>query len=315
MPKPNLPLLSSVWQPLASPRYRDRQALCAKHSRRRRYRLRSGTIARSALRIRDDRYFQKACAKVLELRRELAASEDYEQLENRARRLRQDLAAAPIVATSDPLPEAFDATIGRVVPLDGRAGVALLLTFVTEIMSCFGLAGLRVVRTGKGRGDRREATVALPQALASDATETGGTARWRRENLSLSSPQRWLPDSSLKPVSHRLATAWARSGNLKKSASSNVLPLPMRARSKRGEGASLNHAVASGAVLPFVAGPHVSAFVADCLQQATGGSLAASDLRLAYEAWCEANNYAPLSQQKLSAELLRLGYSKWKSCG
>ena len=35
--------------------------------------------------IRGDKYFQKACAKVLDLRRELAASEDYERLDLRAR--------------------------------------------------------------------------------------------------------------------------------------------------------------------------------------------------------------------------------------
>ena len=51
----------------------------------------------------------------------------------------------PLVATSDPLPEAFAATLGRLLPLDGRVGVSLLLTFVIEIMSCFGLAALRAV--------------------------------------------------------------------------------------------------------------------------------------------------------------------------
>jgi hypothetical protein len=92
--------------------------------------------------------------------------------------------------------------------------------------------------------------------------------------------------------------------------------LPMRAvKSKRGEGPSLNHAVASGAVLPFAVASHVLAFASDRLLQVAGESLAASELRAAYEAWCKANNHEPLSQQKLSAELLRLGYSKWKSCG
>ena len=39
-------------------------------------------------RIRDSKYFQTACAKVLDLRRELAAAEDYEKLDARARELR-----------------------------------------------------------------------------------------------------------------------------------------------------------------------------------------------------------------------------------
>ena len=57
----------------------------------------------------------------------------------------------PLVATSDPLPEAFAATLGRLLPLDGRVGVALLLTLVIEIMSCFGLAALRALREEKAR--------------------------------------------------------------------------------------------------------------------------------------------------------------------
>jgi hypothetical protein len=272
--------------------------------------------SQECLRIRDDRYFQKACAKVLDLRRELAASEAYEQLESRARGLRQDLAAAPIVATSDPLPEAFAATIGRLVPLDGRVGVALLFTLVIEIMSCFGFAGLRALRTpAAGREARREAEAVLPQALESGMVEAGGegsvTTRKRLPDRS----SQVLPDSSLKPVIRVPSTACAKTVKLKKS-SSNVLPLPMRAvKSKRGEGPSLNHAVASGAVLPFAVASHVLAFASDRLLQVAGESLAASELRAAYEAWCKANNHEPLSQQKLSAELLRLGYSKWKSCG
>ena len=34
-----------------------------------------------------------------------------------------------------------------------------------------------------------------------------------------------------------------------------------------------------------------------------------------YEAWCAHNDYEPLSQQKLGAELTSLGFTKWKSCG
>ena len=100
--------------------------------------------------ILDSKYFQTACTRVLDLRRELAAAEDYEKLEGRAKELRQALASAPVVAISDPLPEAFAVTLGRVLPLDGRVGVALLLTLVIEIISCFGLAALRALREGAG---------------------------------------------------------------------------------------------------------------------------------------------------------------------
>jgi hypothetical protein len=47
------------------------------------------------------------------------------------------------VATSDALPESFDATLGRVLHVDGKEGVALLLTAIVELMSAFGFAGLR----------------------------------------------------------------------------------------------------------------------------------------------------------------------------
>jgi hypothetical protein len=40
---------------------------------------------------------------------------------------------------------AFSATFGRVLPLGGAEGVALLPTIVVELMSCFGLAGLSVL--------------------------------------------------------------------------------------------------------------------------------------------------------------------------
>ena len=95
--------------------------------------------------IQESVHFAKACAQVVQLRRELAAAQDYEQLSARAGELRKSLAAAPIVATSDPLPAAFSATLGRVLPIGGTEGVAMLLTMVVEIMSCFGLAGLRAL--------------------------------------------------------------------------------------------------------------------------------------------------------------------------
>ena len=93
----------------------------------------------------DSAYFMRACAQVVQLRRELAAAEDYERLSSRAAELRKGLAEAPIVATSDPLPAAFSATLGRVLPMSGAEGVALLLTVVVELISCFGLAGLSVL--------------------------------------------------------------------------------------------------------------------------------------------------------------------------
>ena len=61
--------------------------------------------------------------------------------------------------------------------------------------------------------------------------------------------------------------------------------------------------------------PHVAAFVQEYLQDAPGASVAAKDLRAAYEGWCAKQGLAPLSVPKLAAELKGLGYAKWKTAG
>jgi hypothetical protein len=60
---------------------------------------------------------------------------------------------------------------------------------------------------------------------------------------------------------------------------------------------------------------HVSDFVQQRLERATGVSLGATELRAAYEAWCATRGLGPLSPSKFGAELKRLGCDKWKSCG
>ena len=110
--------------------------------------------------IQESAHFAKACAQVVQLRRELAAAQDYERLSLRAAELRRHLAEAPIVATSDPLPAAFSATLGRLLPIGGAEGAALLLTMVVELMSCCGLTGLSALYWGRdyrGQGYRARA--------------------------------------------------------------------------------------------------------------------------------------------------------------
>jgi Inner membrane component domain len=122
--------------------------------------------SRECAEIQQSAYFAKACAQVVQLRRELAAAGDYERLSTRAGELRKGLAAAPIVATADPLPAAFSATLGRVLPIGGTEGVALLLTIVVEIMSCFGLAGLSALRNSRDQhppsGTPAKASLVVP---------------------------------------------------------------------------------------------------------------------------------------------------------
>ena len=80
------------------------------------------------------------------------------------------------------------------------------------------------------------------------------------------------------------------------------------------EGASPAHQRRPDNRLPET-GSHVPAFVQQRRQTAKDVSVAAKELRAAYEAWCAAQGYEPLSMPKLAAELRALGYDKWKSCG
>jgi hypothetical protein len=262
--------------------------------------------------IQESVHFAKACAQVVQLRRELAAAQDYERLFARAGELRKNLAAAPIVATSDPLPAAFSATVGRVLPIGGTEGVALLLTMVVEIMSCFGLAGLSALRNSTGlrhpSGTPGKSSPAEAEHEAVDLKE---------------GPQHTLPGAGIVTFPNpSLKAAVPGRGNTRKHRSreafnppSNVVPMrPPSSPKYVGKGGSpvCKGGPERGA---SVIGSHVRAFVEERLEHAPGASLAARDLRVAYEAWCATHGYQPLTVPKFAAELKALGYDKWKSCG
>jgi hypothetical protein len=260
-------------------------------------------------RIQDSTYFMRACAQIVQLRRELAASEDYERLSARATELRKGLAEAPIVATTDPLPAAFDATLRRLVPINGAEGVALLLTIVVEIMSSFGLAGLSKLyyeRSGRltkgspvvgGAGEGRSAPVpATPQSIPLAEVVT-------------------LPHPSLSTAASGRSSLRKHSRREASGVPSNVLPMRPRPPSRAiPEGASPRQQSRLDCVLPET-DSHVPAFIQQRLQTAKGMSIAAKDLRAAYEAWCAKQCHPPLTIPKFAAELKALGYDKWKSCG
>ena len=258
--------------------------------------------------IRESRYFQSACTKVLNLRRELAAAKDYEQLDAQAGKLRQALAGMPLVATSDPLPEAFAATLGRLLPLNGRVGVSLLLTFVIEIMSCFGLAALRVVRDEK----TREAQP-VREAQGGDVGIAGDPDR--AEEMLPQGPSRIIPGSSLAAANVCVSSKGIAAECKHAKRPSNVVPIhgARYRRSLPGDGAT-TRPISMGRDPPNI-GNHVPEFVRQCLKPAPGTSLGASELRATYEAWCADHDYGPLSQQRLGVELRGLGLAKWKSCG
>jgi hypothetical protein len=265
--------------------------------------------SQECLNIRRSAYFQKACAQVLKLRHELAAAENYAQLDARAMQLRETLAAAPPVATSDALPEAFAVTIGRLVPLKGRIGVALLLTLVIEIMSCFGFAGLRALREGHRRDDVRTRRQ-TPQGNTFQ-TPFGGPGG--HAQLIPDGPLGGIPQSSLSGAG--VATSRVTGRDRRRGRRSNVVPMVSASLRKPHAREAANISSRSAGKSVYLVGSHVRSFVRDCLQHADGISVGASDLRAAYEGWCAIQGKVPLSQQKLGVALKALGYTKWKSCG
>jgi hypothetical protein len=257
--------------------------------------------------IQDRAHFMKACAQVVQLRKELAAARDYERLSLRATELRQGVAEAPIIATADPLPAAFSATLGRLLPVGGTEGVALLLTIVVELISCVGLGGVAVLCSTRKQREGAPAIASLP-GTGSDLRETGREPPCRPSAPALSKPSL----GGRQPSLGGLASGAGRSPRPGKSdareASSNILPMRPRVPSDGlpGEGTSAQTSPLSS---------HVPDFVRQCLKRATGSSLGATELRGVYEVWCEMRGYDQLTVPKFAAELKRLGVDKWKSSG
>ena len=210
----------------------------------------------------------------------------------------------------DPLPAAFSATLGRLLPLGGAEGVALLLTMVVELMSCFGLAGLSALHRGRderepGTPDADSLAAGVPVSLEAE----GGTPPATRQSPSL----RTLPKPSLKPAATGRGSFRKPMSREASKSPSNVVPMrPGHPSTSLPEGASLT---AQGRIPEIEIASHVPAFVRERLETSSRSSLAAGELHVAYEAWCGTHNYKPLSMPKFAAELKALGYRKWKSCG
>ena len=218
--------------------------------------------------IQESAHFAKACAQVVQLRRELAAAQEYERLSARASELRGRLAEAPIVSTSDPLPAAFSATLGRLLPLGGAEGVALLLTMVVELMSCFGLAGLSALHRGRdemepGTPAAGSAGAVLPPSLEAER----GTPRASRQSPSLQT----LPKPSLTPVASGRASFRVPTSREASKSPSNVLPMRLSGPSTAlPDGASL---ASQGRILEIKICSHVPIFVRERLETSNGSSL------------------------------------------
>jgi len=262
-------------------------------------------------RIQESAHFARACAQVVQLRRELAAALDYERLSSRATELRKGLAAVPIVATADPLPAAFSATLGRVLPIGGTEGVALLLTTVVELISGFGLAGIGALRCERSGRPVKGAAAAPSLDVASAAR---GSAAVTLRSL----PERGeatLPQPSLKAVAPEGGRVQAHATREALNPPSNVLLMRPRPPSRAlPEGASLGSQTRPEGE-SMQTDSHVAAFIRERLQNIEGTSIAFSELWSAYEIWCAHRDEKPFSQPLFAAALKALGYKKWKSCG
>jgi hypothetical protein len=147
--------------------------------------------------IQESAYFMKACSQVVQLRKELAAARDYERLSLRATELRQGVAEAPIVATADPLPAAFSATLGRLLPVTGTEGVALLLTIVVELISCVGLGAFAVLCNTHKQREGAPAIASLP-GTGSGLRETRREPPYRPSASALPKPSLGAQKPSLR---------------------------------------------------------------------------------------------------------------------
>lgn len=221
------------------------------------------------------------------------------------------------MATSDPLLRAFSETVGRLVPLDGTVGIALLLAVVTEIFSCFGLASLRVLKDQKA---------AVPSGMIPDKCKreeedynkvfgTISRSVAAAPHNGAVPAKRPVPESSLKPIADGIAAASEPHYGDVAGPPSNVISLwqgSTTAKSDR-EARDNNTTALQQTVSPVTS--NVSAFVHARLSPAAGASVSASEIRAAYEQWCASQGQEPRSQQKLGVDLAGLGLSKWKSCG
>ena len=210
---------------------------------------------------------------------------------------------------SEQLEEIEDSSIGEFER--EKLSVSYVLNCVARGTAAFDFASLRALREEGARASQKS-VLTLPGDVGDDVSGTAAVGSAVTGKLLPEGAENVSSNSSLTPAHPEPLTTRGEWRELAKKPSSNVFTLPKKTtKGGSSKGASLKPSTSSDTVVPL-AGSHVAA---DCLVTAPGASLATADIRLAYEAWCAANGHEPLSQQKLSAKLLRLGCSKWKSCG
>ena len=111
---------------------------------------------------------RKPCKEALSLRKEVAASRDYEDLRRRAEALRAQLATLPIEAEQDQMPRSFELLYGGVAKMGGKEGIALLVMLLLTVVPALGPFCLDIV--SRGHGD------ALASAAAQGQVPTAGSS-------------------------------------------------------------------------------------------------------------------------------------------
>jgi len=177
-------------------------------------------------------------------------------------------------------------------------------------MSCVGLAGLRALREGQGREEQRR------RPTNRGNIPNVGRAGSRRPTPSLPiMPSGTIPHSNTRSCGNRGVGMRGAGRDNGRRRNSQVVPLckatfPVARFPNRR--LSVTARPDGGRVC---AAAHVRAFARDRLYADVGMSVGATDLRMAYEAWCATQSRKPLSQQIVGVELSALGYERWKSCG
>jgi hypothetical protein len=119
----------------------------------------------------------RACRRVVELRKELAAAADFERLIKEEQELREKLASLKIEAANDAMPQAYEASIGLITKMDGKNGIALLVTIILGLASAFGEFGLDTLR-------ERQVSPARP-ALPAEPVHPEGEGALRTKSVPL----------------------------------------------------------------------------------------------------------------------------------
>jgi hypothetical protein len=140
-----------------------------------------------------------ACKDKISLRRELVTAKEYERLSANLSKLRTRLEGIDIEAAEDPMPRSFEISIGRLVNMDGKDGIAVMGMLILTLVSALGPFGLDLIGRAE-QNSRRAGPTSLAGGLSQEKGEGGQGAQIHDEP----------PNSSAKSAHNRSAHESAR---------------------------------------------------------------------------------------------------------